>query len=250
MGRNRHLEGGLLLELGRGRLLTYREIARCSEACLPVSSDFSILYSIQMISIACLQIYLPIHKDCLHSAFSPPQHTPINRPSDRRLFSPSPPSSTPVSHALDQWLYQLSALEPPKIHSLDFSQAKRDLQAMLQLVDSVKHFHVPSNQQSSHTPPDGRIFSLKEDMPIDWNSLVETQENFIKSRAQNIPGSRSSIPQNQKHISNQSKVDSQNDLLLEMATKGLHIFSRTGIGQQPQKKSSFYAVKLPTIIKN
>ncbi|MBW0549174.1 hypothetical protein O181_088889 [Austropuccinia psidii MF-1] len=32
------LKGGLWLELGRGRHLTYREIARCSKARFPVSS--------------------------------------------------------------------------------------------------------------------------------------------------------------------------------------------------------------------
>jgi hypothetical protein len=121
---------------------------------------------------------------------------------------------------------------------------------MLAMVDSVKDFDPSADDlktKNGYEIPDGRIWPTDESLPIDWEALVQQQEDFIKSRQINIPGStKPKVVSGHSSEIDSSRADSaQEDVTLEMASEDLHTVRRRGLGQQPQNENIFYVAKLP-----
>ncbi|KAI7942444.1 hypothetical protein MJO28_012471 [Puccinia striiformis f. sp. tritici] len=152
-------------------------------------------------------------------------------------------------------LHRLSALEPPDQGTPEFQNVKSSLQSMLAMVDSVKHFEPTEDLKINNHDEilDGRIWPTDESLPIDWESLVQNQEKFLRSRKNNIPGSThlnenikpgTSHPTEIRASSSNLGFTEQEDAL-SMATEGVHIVRRRGLGQQPQNENLFYVARQP-----
>ncbi|KAA1098318.1 hypothetical protein PGT21_033219 [Puccinia graminis f. sp. tritici] len=183
------------------------------------------------------------------------QHTNSNAVDDWCIpiqLKPPAPQRSPASlsdEALIR-LHRLSALEPPEERSSEFEKVKNSLQAMLAMVDSVKDFEPTAEDlktKNGYEIPDGRIWPTDESLPIDWEALVQKQEDFIRSRQINIPGStKPNVGSGHSSETGSSKADSTGEgVTLEMATEDIHTVRRRGLGQQPQNENIFYVAKLP-----
>ncbi|PLW39501.1 hypothetical protein PCANC_16786 [Puccinia coronata f. sp. avenae] len=113
---------------------------------------------------------------------------------------------------------------------------------MLATVNSVKDFE-PSKELKTFKMdkiPDGRIWPEQESLNVDWENLIQQQENFLKSRSNNLP-----VTHGSNQVASASSEDSseQQPLILKMATNGVHTIQRKGLGNQPLKENLFYVAK-------
>lgn len=142
-------------------------------------------------------------------------------------------------------LHRLAALEPPRHGTPEFLKAKNDLQSMLAMVDSVKDFEPAINEDFSEPIPDGRIWPTGESLPIDWESIVQDQIDFIQARSNHVPGAtkRDLSDHHEANSMSPPHPDSKSNIALNMAIEGIHTVRRRGIGQRPQNENVFYVVK-------